>query len=216
MLFKKSLFLCSVATILLTSCGNSNPSAIEGPISKFFAASFGNPEWVGNELYDYVVNKYYTSNKDLEQVDAQYFEIFKELKDDIGNSITGDDLYEFMINGEIPENGDVCENYANLLWTVAVSGVKPDQLRIKKSVFETAYDICEGDFSPLVEKIAKQVEVFEYEIDEEESTKKVTAYAVAYKAKEYYVLCVVSDLGNEKVELVFYDSSKYYSQLGIE
>lgn len=57
MLHKRILLLVSVATILFTSC-DFTPSVINEPDSKVFAACAVQPNWVSNELYNYVMQVY--------------------------------------------------------------------------------------------------------------------------------------------------------------
>ena len=63
MLHKRILLLVSVASILFTSC-DFTPSVINETDCKVFALCAVAPTFVGNELYDYTIQKYKQSISD--------------------------------------------------------------------------------------------------------------------------------------------------------
>ena len=86
---------------------------------------------------------------------------------------------------------------------------------IKDRAIKFAYDMCDGNFEPLKEKICEKVKVYDYRKDEKASSKKTTVYDVVYLVNEkHYVRCSVADLDDKHFEIKYVSDSDLYSDLG--
>lgn len=221
MLNKKTLLFTTIAVILFTSC---NPSVIEENDAKFVAACAGQPRWVASELYDYVIEAYqksisYGSGEELGDLvfekgdDMWNLQVFNEKEDGLGDAITEWDLYNFIHDGEMPvSNVDEYSAFENSLAHLFF-GTGNDYN--KKNAFKTAYEVCNGKFDPLIEKICRQVEVYDYRENEAASSKKVSVYDVVYKVNNSrYVYCTIHDLNDGTFETNYVKDSEMFSNLG--
>lgn len=221
MLNKKTLLFTAIAAILLTSC---NPSVIEENDAKFVAACAGQPRWVASELYDYVIETYQKSISDgndeelgdlvFEEGDDMWnLEVFYEKEDGLGDAITEWDLYNFIHDGEMPVSNvdeySAFENGLAHLFFGTGNGYN------KKNAFKTAYEVCNGNFQPLIKKICGAVEVYDYRENEQESSKRVTVYDVVYKVNDKrYVYCTIHDLNDGTFETNYVKDAEMFSNLG--
>ncbi|MBO7476758.1 MAG: hypothetical protein J6U04_02350 [Salinivirgaceae bacterium] len=212
----------ATSTIFLTSC---EPTVMHESGCKFYAACAGDHHWVGEQLYDYVFkvqdDKAKAEHPDemgdlvIEEGDDWWnLEVLKMEEDDYGDQVTENDLYEFILNGEMPEpNVDYGTAVGNG-FLGALLGVS-DQMHSKVRAFKTANKVCDENFEPLIEKIGEQVEVYDYREDKKSSSKKVTVYDVVYRIDgKRFVYCTVSDFDDEHYEINYVSDSDLYSGLG--
>ncbi len=221
MINKKSLLSIYIATIVFTSC---NPSVIKENDAKFLAACAGQPRWVANELYNYVIDTYEKSIREdddelgdivFEEGDDMWnLEVLNEKEDDYGDAITEWDLYNFIHDGEMPiSNVDEYQAMQKSL-VGAIFGFQ-GQMHKKTRAFKTANDVCGGNFIPLFEKICDNVEVFDFRKNEATSSKKVTVYDVVYRVnKKRYVFCAVRDMSDGTFEAKYINDAELFSDLG--
>lgn len=223
-MIKKYLLFIAIATstVMLTGC---EPTVIQESGCKFYAVCASAPRWVGEQLYDYVFkveeDKAKAEHPD-EMGDMVYeegddwwnLEVLKEESDDYGNEITENDLYEFITNGEIPSATVGFDDAIGAQFVNAIFG-GGGAMHKKVRAFKTAHEVCDGNFEPLIELIAEQVEVYDYRENEKASGKKVTVYDVVYKLQDkLYVYCTVHDFDDGHYEINYVSDSELYSDLG--
>jgi hypothetical protein len=199
---------------------------IEENDAKFLAACAGQPRWVAEELYDYVIAAYeksigYDENDEElgdivfdEEDDMWHLSVLLEKEDDYGDKIMAWDLYNFIHDGEMPvSNADTYTASQNAI-LAALFGVS-NQMQSKKRAFKAAKETCNGNLKPLMEKICDKVEVYDYRENETESSKRVTVYDVVYKVNDQcYVYCTIHDMNDGTFETNYVKAAEMFSNLG--